>query len=173
MRSLAIGRILALLGLLWFGLMAGFFWSFSVVVMPGLEGTDPLAAMRSMQSINDGVRNALFAIGFFGAPLLGLALVIQAFTRLRTLPSALTLAAVAVYLLGVFLVTVAFNVPLNRELASVDPSLPANASVMRAYVDDWTTWNHVRTLAGILAFGLLAVRLLVERSDATIDGATT
>ena len=50
--------------------MAGFFWSFSVVVMDGLRLLPPLEAMRAMQAINAAVRNALFALGFFGTPIL-------------------------------------------------------------------------------------------------------
>ena len=51
-------------------LMAGFFWSFSVVVMDGLRLLPPLEAMHAMQAINAAVRNALFALGFFGTPIL-------------------------------------------------------------------------------------------------------
>jgi uncharacterized membrane protein len=50
--------------------MAGFFWSFSVVVMEGLRLLPPLEGMRAMQAINAVVRNPLFGIGFFGTPIL-------------------------------------------------------------------------------------------------------
>ena len=54
---------------LWVGVMAGFFYAFSAVVMPGLSTADPAIAMEAMQAINASVRNIAFAVGFFGAPL--------------------------------------------------------------------------------------------------------
>lgn len=151
-----LGLILRVLCTIWVGVMAGFFFAFTAVVMPGLEATEQLAAMRSMQSINEAVRNALFGLGFFGAVALCGAVVFLSVVRYGGLRSALALAGAAVYVFGVFGVTVGFNVPLNESLAALDPALPENAPAMTAYVENWSFWNDVRTFAGVLAFGLLA-----------------
>lgn len=158
---LTLDRTLRMLGTLWVGIMAGFFFAFSFVVMPGLDETEPLAAMASMQAINDAVSNAAFALGFFGAPVICLAIIATALVRRRG-PALLGLVAAVIYLTGVFGVTVASNVPLNDELALLDATLPANAPAMVEYIRDWNSANHIRTLAGFTAFAMLAVSLLLE-----------
>ncbi len=153
-------RLLALLGV---AAMAGFFFAFSVVVMPGLALVPPATAMAAMQAINVAVDNALFFAWFFGAPLLCLAVVGGALLR-RDGPAAwLAVAGAAVYLVGVFAVTVGFNVPLNDDLARLDPAAPAQAAAMAAYLDEWTAWNHVRTGAGLGAAVLLGLSLQLGR----------
>lgn len=149
-------RVLRFLCTIWVGVMAGFFFAFTTLVMPGLEMTEPLAAMDAMQSINDAVRNALFALGFFGSMVLCVAVILVSLIRRGGFPSWAALAGAVVFIVGVFGVTVGFNVPLNETLATLDPTLPENAPAMTAYIEDWTFWNDVRTIANVLAFGLLA-----------------
>jgi uncharacterized membrane protein len=100
-------------------LMAGFFWSFSVVVMDGLRLLPPLEAMRAMQAINAAVRNALFALGFFGTPILCLlvllALLLPAGRGVGGFVAAL---GAVLYIALAFVVTFARNVPLNEALAA-------------------------------------------------------
>ena len=165
-----VDRALRLLGTLWVGIMAGFFFAFSAVVMPGLDVADPNAALDAMQSINDVVVNPAFALFFFGAPMLCLAAIARALVRCDRL-SILELVAAVVYLAGVFGVTVAFNVPLNDELATLDPTVPANAPAMTAYIAEWTLWNHVRTVSGLIAFALFAASLLVRAEPQETHGA--
>ena len=168
---LTLDRLLRLGAALWVGVMAGFFWSFTNVVMPGLVDTDPLAAMAAMQAINDNVRNAVFAVVFFGAPLWCLALIGRALVRRADPATWVALAAALVYLLGVFGVTFRFNVPLNEDLAALDPTLAANAPLMTTYIEDWTAWNDVRTIAAIIAFVVLAATLLPRRGRLVPDGS--
>lgn len=156
-----LDRGLRLLSTLWVGVMAGFFFAFSAVVMPGLDVADPAAAMAAMQGINDIVVNPAFALFFFGAPVLCLGSIVRALIR-RDRLAWLELVAAAVYLVGVFGVTVAFNVPLNDDLARLDPTVPTQARTMTIYIDDWTVWNHVRTATGLLAFGLFAVASIIR-----------
>ncbi len=67
----------------------------------------------------------------------------------------LAMAGGAVYLAGVIGVTAALNVPLNDRLAEAVPTDPASAQLWADFLSDWTLWNHVRTVAGIVAAGLL------------------
>ena len=99
-------RVLRFLCMLWVGVMAGFFFAFTVLVMPGLDAIEPLAAMGAMQAINDAVRNALFAIGFFGAVLLCLAVILRSLIRRGGFAAWIALAGAAIYVFGVFGVTV-------------------------------------------------------------------
>lgn len=61
------------------------------------------------------------------------------------------LAGGFIYVVGMFIVTMVFNVPLNDALAVVDPSSTEAASVWARYLRDWTMWNHVRTIASTAA----------------------
>ena len=144
---------------IWVGVMAGFFFAFSFVVMPGLGAMEPLAALASMQVINLAVRNAVFALGFFGALILCIGVALHALIRRDASAWRLALSAALIYLVGAFGVTTLFNVPLNAEIAPLDPARPENAGAMVAYISQWTLWNHLRTLASLAAFVLLLLSL--------------
>ena len=60
------------LALLAGALSAGFFYTFSILVMPALATADAGTAIVAMQKINLSVRTAFFAFAFFGAPALAL-----------------------------------------------------------------------------------------------------
>jgi uncharacterized membrane protein len=65
----------------------------------------------------------------------------------------------AFYLIGMFVVTMVFNVPLNDSLAAVDPSGSGAAPVWAGYLRDWTFWNHVRTVASGAASILFTIAI--------------
>jgi uncharacterized membrane protein len=67
MVTLYAHRCLFLVGLLACALSAGFFYTYSISVMPGLAAADPLSAIRAMQGINAVIRTPVFAFAFFGA----------------------------------------------------------------------------------------------------------
>ncbi len=67
------------------------------------------------------------------------------------LPGALT------YLVGCFLVTIVFNVPMNDALAALAPDAPDRAARWAGYLAEWTTWNHIRTAAALAASALLII----------------
>jgi uncharacterized membrane protein len=71
------------------------------------------------------------------------------------------LASGVLYVLGMFISTMVFNIPLNDALASVDPSGAEGASLWARYLKDWTFWNHVRTIAS-LAASVLFMAVLVR-----------
>lgn len=143
-------RILLFAGILWFGGMAGFFWSFSVVIMPGLERAEPMTALAAMQDINAAVRTPLFGIGFFGAALIAVSLAVRSLVAVRSAGVADTGAAL-LYLAGVLGVTALGNVPLNEALAVVDPSSGSAVAALADYLRDWTDLNHVRTVSALAA----------------------
>lgn len=156
-------RILLFSGILWFGGMAGFFWSFSVVVMPGLGLSEPATALSAMQNINLAVRSGVFAVGFFGAAVIAVA--ITAWALLVRPPASAVLAAAAlIYCSGVFGVTVLGNVPMNEELAVLEPSSAAAAAAMEEYLRDWTALNHVRTVSALVATLLLLLSFVQKKS---------
>ena len=139
-------------------LIAGFFYAYSASVNRGLGRLDDGAYVAAMQAINDTVRNPVFALSFFGA-----LLVLPSAALLhapRRSPRAVLLgAAAALYLVGGFGVTFAFNVPLNDELALLDLASASGAEVADAradYEQTWNAWNAVRTVASTLALMCVA-----------------
>jgi uncharacterized membrane protein len=134
-------------------LMAGFFWSFSVVVMDGLRLLPPLEGMRAMQAINSVVRNALFGLGFFGTPLLCLLVLLAlALPASRGAGGLVAASGAALYIALAFVVTFARNIPLNDALAAA-----TSAEQWNAFLDPWVFWNHVRTVGSLAAACLLAL----------------
>ena len=138
-------------------LMAGFFFSYSVSVSLGLGKVSDKEFLNAMQNINREVQNPLFFTCFFGAFAM---LFINCFLLYNTPSFLFLLIAMLFYLLGVFLVTVFVNVPLNNKLDIFDfpSSAEITAKQMRnAFEERWNFWNNIRTLSSIL--GLLFVIL--------------
>lgn len=113
-----------------------------------------------MQAINITVINPGFMGIFLGTAALSLFLAIAAVQR-SPQPSALYgLAGSLLYLIGSFGVTIACNVPLNDGLARVDPQSPEGAQLWSQYLVWWTIWNHVRTVASVVASGCFLKSLI-------------
>jgi uncharacterized membrane protein len=133
------------------GLIAGAFFAFSTFVMSALARIQPTQGIPAMQSINIVVINPLFLVVFLGTAVASLFLVISSLLRWNQPGAAFLLAGGLLYLVGTFLVTMVFNVPLNDSLAKVDAGNPESVNLWISYVNRWTTWNHVRTVAALAA----------------------
>jgi uncharacterized membrane protein len=153
-----IRHVLLVLGVLATALIAGFFYSYSISVMPGLGVSDPLAATLAMRGINAVIRTPAFAFSFFGALAFPVAAGLLARTRAVAV---LAVAGGLVYGIGGVAVTFMVNVPLNEALAAASPTASA-PDLWREYATPWTIWNHVRTLASIIGFVLVTTALVIE-----------
>ena len=72
--------------------------------------------MAAMQSINRVILNPLFLIVFLGTAAACLLVVQISWRRWHEAGAACVLAGALLYLVGTFLVTMPFNVPLNNAL---------------------------------------------------------
>ena len=130
------------------------FWGF---VMPGLENVSPPAhAATAMNAINTAfVRGWMLPLFILtGISHLGLGVIALAQTPD---PGTYVIASGAFsYLLGMFVCTLLFNVPLNQSLLAADPNTEAGYALWVRYQNAWGNWNVVRTLAGTMSFILLA-----------------
>ncbi|WP_322516749.1 anthrone oxygenase family protein [Rhodopseudomonas palustris] len=151
--------------LLWFGaigcgLMAGVYFAFSTFVMTALARLPQATGIAAMNAINADIVRSLFLPLFFGTTLAAAALAVIG-ALLWGEPGATAMAAGgAIYVLGMFVVTIARNVPLNNALAPADPESAAAAELWATYVRDWTWWNHVRTVASTVACGMFIAGLV-------------
>jgi uncharacterized membrane protein len=147
------------MGVLGCGLMAGLFFAFSVSVMKALARLPSDAGMAAMQSINVAIINPVFLAAFFGTAAACLLLIIVALWRWREPGAVYWLIGGALYLVGTFWVTVAFNVPKNKALAAVAPTDPSGTRLWTDYLSKWTAWNHVRAAAALAAAAALTIAL--------------
>src|SRR4051794_22632672 len=142
--------------------VGGLFYAFSTFVMKGLDRAEPAEAIAAMRGMNaEAQANAPFLVLFTGSALLALAIGIAALFKLSQPGTGYVLAG-AVLGLVAFIVTMAFNVPLNNQLDALDPSALSAADALRewrAYLGPWTAWNHVRTVAPLLGSVLILVGL--------------
>lgn len=142
--------------LLWFsaigcGLLAGVYFAFSAFVMTSLGRLTPAAGIEAMNAISVDILKSLFMPLFLGTSLSALLLaIVGAFTWKA--PGAIALCAGGIlYVVGMTVVTMAFNVQLNDALAAVAPASAEGASFWARYLTEWTWWNHVRTVASTLS----------------------
>lgn len=142
------------------GLMAGTYFAFSAFVMAAFARAAPTAGIEAMRAINATILGSAFMPLFFGTTLIAAALAIMAAFRWGEPGSGILMAAGLVYLVGMFLVTVVFNVPLNNRLVAADPA--SVERLWRSYLATWTPWNHVRTGTSTLASGLYVAALVAR-----------
>jgi uncharacterized membrane protein len=143
--------VLTFLAALGSGLLAGVFFAFSSFIMKGLARLVPSAGIAAMQSINITVINPVFMAVFVGTAIIGVVLAVVSFLMWREVGGPWLLAGSLLYVLGSFVVTLAFNVPLNDAVAAVDPASAEGAALWSRYLSSWTGWNHVRMVASLAA----------------------
>ena len=144
------------------GLMAGVFGIYGNAIMPGLRRTDDRTFVAAFQSIDRAIINPAFMATFLGAlALTALAALLHLTSNGR--PLLPWIAAALVLYLVVFVITIRVNVPRNNEIkaaSDVDRITDPHAVRVRFNEDRWVRWNHLRTFASTVAFGLLAWALV-------------
>jgi uncharacterized membrane protein len=148
--------VVALLGVVGCGLMAGLFVAFSTSVMPGLRRLPPAEGAAAMQQMNRTILNPLFFVVFLGTALVCLLLAIGAPFSGRAGTAWIVVGAV-LYLVGSIGLTMVVNVPMNNRLDTADPASAEGGRVWADYLSRWTAWNHVRALASTAATAALTV----------------
>lgn len=143
--------------------MAGLFYAYSCSVNPGLGRLPDAAYLAAMQSINRAILNPVFFVGFMG-PVLLLPLSTWLLFREGVQPAGWwLLAATVTYLLGVFGVTAAGNVPLNNALDKVSLDDSAALAAHRARFErPWNRLNTVRTLCAVATVTLVIIACLLS-----------
>lgn len=151
-----VTKILIMAGLLGSAMMGGLFFAFGTTVMSSLERLPAGQGATTMNLINVRIQNPLFLLFFVGTALVCLALGILAFVN-NTPGRWWQLTGAALYLVGVIVVSFAVNIPLNDQLAAVDPQTTAGAAEWANYLARWNPTNNLRAIAcalAVLAFGL-------------------
>ena len=139
------------------GLMAGVYFSFSVFIMKSFHALPPLQGAQAMNKINDVIVNTGFLPLFFGSTLWYAGLIVWAFTDWRGQSSWLVITAALIYILGMFAVTAFGNVPLNNRLKESAENEDSLTRYWGEYQQRWTRLNHVRTLSCMAVCAILTL----------------
>jgi uncharacterized membrane protein len=150
---------ITLLAALGSALMAGLFFVFSNTIMAALGRLPAASGIAAMQTINLSILNPLFLAVFLGTAVISALLVLIALFNLAQAWSLLLIAGGLCYLIGAWLVTMIFNVPLNNRLAAAKADSAEGAGVWSEYLRVWTAWNHLRTVLSLAATGLFVLAL--------------
>lgn len=143
-------------------LVAGFLFSFAVVVMPGINRLSDREFIRAFQSMDGIIQNnqPTFMLVWIGSVLALVVAAVLGVSYLEGWPCWLLIVAAVGYLLGVQLPTFTINVPLNNRLQSLslDTSDDSALAVAReAFEGLWNRCNIIRTAIACLVSLLLIV----------------
>lgn len=156
---------LSFLTVLFSGLIAGLFYSYSCSVNPGLHALPDFVYLQSMQSINTAIQNGVFFLCFLGLLIL-LPLNAWGFYKNGSVAAFwCVLTAALLYFVGVMGVTAFGNVPLNEKLAAFHLSSASPESIAemrRTFETPWNYFHNIRTLCAIGSFVCMIFALLVQ-----------
>jgi uncharacterized membrane protein len=117
--------------------------------------------VAAMNSINVVVINPSFMLAFMGTAVACLALAAGSYLWWQQLSGKLVLAAALLYVVACFGLTMVVNQPLNLKLAALQPA--DAVAFWPRYLQTWTMWNHVRTVAPLLSTALFMTALILRR----------
>lgn len=146
-------------------LMAGLFFSYSVSVSWGLGKLADREYLQAMQSINREILNPIFFACFFGALVTLPIATFQQYQYNQTTFLLLLLASLF-YIIGVFGVTSAFNVPLNDKLDLLDLTKASDISIKQmrdSFERSWNNWNTIRTFSSVISTALVIIACLYRK----------
>lgn len=145
------------------GVVGGVLYGFSAFVMRGLDAAQPGSAVAAMQEINRAAPRAPLTVPLLGTALLCVLLAARAARDLSGdddgASSWWVLSGCALYLVA-FVITLAYHVPRNDALDSVDATGVDAAAAWRDYSGAWVRMNHVRAAAAIASSASFMVALL-------------
>ncbi len=111
MKSLKLTTLIA--AIIGAGALFGFYFTMSVSIMPGLDLTEPYAAITANQDIGRATQQSLWFVALLGTPV-ALLICIALYRKARSVRNWLILGMVG--WIAMMVVTVMLNVPLNQIL---------------------------------------------------------
>lgn len=154
--------IVFILGVLFTGLTAGLCFTWSNAITQGIGKLDDFGFLQSFQAMNRAIINPSFLVVFFGPVIL---LFINAFLHRNAyvLTFWAFMTAAILFFVGIGLITVFKNVPLNEML---DKTILENLSAIELkelrnkFEHPWNFWHTIRTITSFISFALLLMGLL-------------
>lgn len=159
-------KLLTVATLTGLALMAGLFFGYGNSVMPTLEQLPAGQGAAAMNVINVVIYNPAFLLILSGTGLLGLVIVVLGF--IRRSPGRWWLLAGAVLYFVAGMITMTVNVPLNDQLATLDPASPEGVAEWARFAPVWGAANNLRMIACTLSVITVSIALAYgDRRGAT------
>lgn len=159
----ALRTTVLLLAMLAAGLQAGFYYAYSVSVIPGLRTAEARTLVDGMQQINIAIINPGFLVTFLGTPVL---IAVAGLLHLRGDRGRVKWIAVALVLsILTVMITGAINIPLNDALdAAGRPGAITDLEAVRSwFVEPWLAGNAARLATSLGALAALGWSFLRSR----------
>ncbi|MDG1440910.1 MAG: DUF1772 domain-containing protein [Flavobacteriales bacterium] len=155
--------IILALAILFTGIMAGIFFTWSNAVKPGIGKLSDLEYLKALQSMNRVILNNTFKIIFGGAIITTALLPAFYFNLYPNNVFWIFILILFTYWIGAFGVTVVGNIPLNELLdkTSLDSISLEEAKVLRTSIEvKWNNLNLIRSISSGVSFVLLVVSFI-------------
>ena len=145
-------------------LVAGFLFAYAIVVMPGIKNLNDRGFLRAFQVTDRIIQNnqPIFLLVWVGS---AIAIIVSAFYGLRTLQGIdfilLALTTLA-YVLGVQVLTIVINLPLNNKLQTLNIDVLSDTDIKVArneFEPRWNRSNLIRTTIACCVSALLIILL--------------
>ncbi|NQZ42859.1 MAG: DUF1772 domain-containing protein [Flavobacteriaceae bacterium] len=141
------------------GLTAGLCFTWGNAVTPGIGQLEDLGYLQAFQKMNRSIENPIFFMVFFGSFLVGIAAIVSN-KAISPEHFRLVSLAIGIYFVGVVLVTVFGNVPLNRLLENTDLTQSTTLELRELrerFEQPWNRFHILRILSAIIAFSMLLI----------------
>ncbi len=148
-------------------LVAGLLFAFAIVAMPGIKNLNDGEFIRAFQEMDAIIQNnqPIFMLAWMGSVVVLILAGILSIGRLEGVEAGVMLVAVLIYLIGVQVLTVVVNIPLNNQLQTVEVDKLDEASLKEAreaFEPRWNRFNQIRTVvAGITVILLMILVALI------------
>ncbi len=149
------------------GLLAGVFFTWTNAITPGIGRLNDVGYLQAFQHMNNTILNPLFYIVIIGPLLLSF---IAVFINKENggFIFRLICATAIIYFLGVFIVTILGNIPLNDMLDKTNLegiSLEDAKSLREKFETKWNNLHLIRTLSSSTSFILLILVCLFRNNN--------
>lgn len=145
-------------------LVAGFLFSFAIVVMPGISNLNNREFIRAFQEIDRVIQNnqPIFMMVWIGSVVALLTSFVLGIWQLNGADRLLIIFAAFSFLFGVQFLTATINIPLNNKIQSLVVDTmdeTAQKAARKDFEPRWTLWNLIRTAFASVASALLIILL--------------
>ena len=148
------------LAILMFGIMAGFFWTYTFNINLATAQVDGASYAHIQSLFNVNVRHAMFFSFFFGSAIMAVLALSLNYRHYRSPSFWLLASATVLYIFGIILFTKFVNLPLNYYTESWNPELlPSDWEATR---QSWNQANAGRVFISALVFILSLAALLLR-----------
>lgn len=156
--------IVFIVSILFAGLTAGLCFTWSNAVTPGIGRLDNIGFLKAFQAMNRAIINGQFMIVFMGPTIL---LFLNAYLfRVNNTVFWLFLVAAILFFIGIGLVTVFGNVPLNEILDASNLEVLSKVELQELrnrFEQPWNRWHIIRTVSSFISFVFLIIGILFSK----------